>query len=68
MTEQEFLQQLDLLVTTAIRELSAGVVYGHLSTVKQFTQVVYDTSVVNYLQSFQNQPQPQVETKEGESE
>jgi hypothetical protein len=53
MTEQEFRQQLDALVTTAIRELGAGTVYGHLSTVKQFTEVVYDSNIVNYLQSLQ---------------
>lgn len=57
MTEQEFRQQLDVLVTTAIREIGAGTVYGHLSTVKQFTEVVYDSNVVGYLQSLQNQPQ-----------
>ena len=53
MTEQEFRQQLDALVTTGIRELGAGVVCGHLSTVKQFTEVVYDSNIVNYLQSLQ---------------
>jgi hypothetical protein len=53
MTEQEFRQQLDALVTTGIRELGAGAVYGHLSTVKQFTEVVYDSNIVNYLQSLQ---------------
>ena len=68
MTEQEFRQQLDTLVTTAIREIGAGAVYGHLSTVKQFTEVVYDSNIVNYLQSLQNQAQAQAETKEGESE
>jgi hypothetical protein len=56
MIEQEFRQQLDELVTTGIRELGAGTVYGHLSTVKQFTEVVYDSNIVNYLQSLQNQP------------
>ena len=66
MTEQEFRQQLDALVTTAIREIGAGAVYGHLSTVKQFTEVVYDSNVVGYLQSLQNQPK--AETKEGETE
>lgn len=66
MTEQEFRKDLDALVTTAIRELGAGTVYGHLSTVKQFTEVVYDSNIVSYLQSLQNQPQ-QVETK-GEDE
>lgn len=53
MTEQEFRQQLDTLVTTGIREIGAGAVYGHLSTVKQFTEVVYDSNIVNYLQSLQ---------------
>ena len=53
MTEQEFRQQLDALVTTGIRELGVGAVYGHLSTVKQFTEVVYDSNIVNYLQSLQ---------------
>lgn len=53
MTEQEFRQQLDAIVTTGIRELGAGAVYGHLSTVKQFTEVVYDSNIVNYLQSLQ---------------
>lgn len=53
MTEQEFRQQLDALVTTGIREIGAGAVYGHLSTVKQFTEVVYDSNIVNYLQSLQ---------------
>jgi hypothetical protein len=53
MTEQEFRQQLDTLVTTGIREVGAGAVYGHLSTVKQFTEVVYDSNIVNYLQSLQ---------------
>jgi hypothetical protein len=53
MTEQEFRQQLDALVTTGIRELGAGTVYGHLCTVKQFTEVVYDSNIVNYLQGLQ---------------
>lgn len=64
MTEQEFRQQLDALVTTGIRELGAGAVYGHLSTVKQFTEVVYDSNIVNYLQSLQ----VKAETKEGATE
>lgn len=53
MTEQEFRKQLDALVTTGIREIGAGAVYGHLSTVKQFTEVVYDSNIVNYLKSLQ---------------
>lgn len=63
MTEQEFRQQLDALVTTAIREIGAGAVYGHLSTVKQFTEVVYDSNIVNYLQGLQKG-----QIKEGEVE
>jgi hypothetical protein len=57
MTEQEFRQQLDALVTTGIRELGAGTVYGHLSTVKQFTEVVYDSNIVSYLQDLQAKAQ-----------
>ncbi len=53
MTEQEFRQQLDTIVTTGIREFGAGTVYGHVSTVKQFVEVVYDSNIVNYLQSLQ---------------
>ena len=66
MTEQEFRQQLDALVTTAIREIGAAAVYGNLSTIKQFTEVVYDSNIVGYLQSLQNQPQ--AETKESTPE
>lgn len=51
MTEQEFRKELDELVTKGIINLGAGYVYGHLSTVKQFAEVVYDTDIVNYLQS-----------------
>lgn len=53
MNEQEFKQQLDNLVTNAINALGAGVVYGHLSTVKQFTEVVYDSNIVIMLQNLQ---------------
>ena len=62
MTEQEFRKQLDALVTGAIDKLGAGVVYGHLSTVKQFTEVVYDSNVLSYLQNLQTK------TKEGATE
>lgn len=62
MTEQEFRKQLDALVTGAIDKLGAGAVYGHLSTVKQFTEVVYDSNVLSYLQNLQTK------TKEGETE
>lgn len=64
MTDQEFRKQLDELVTQGLRELGAGVVYGHVSTVKQFVEVVYDSNIVNYLQSLQNKS----ETKKGASE
>lgn len=64
MTEQEFRQQLDALVTTGIREMGAGTVYGHLCTVKQFTEVVYDSNIVNYLQALQVKNEI---TTEGES-
>jgi hypothetical protein len=53
MNEQEFRQQLDKLVADAINTLGSGVVYGHLSTVKQFTEVVYDSNIVQYLQNLQ---------------
>ena len=63
MTEQEFRQQLDALVTGAIDKLGAGTVYGHLCTVKQFTEIVYDSNIVNYLQGLQKG-----QIKEGEVE
>jgi hypothetical protein len=53
MTEQEFRQQLDAVVTDGLNKLGAGVVYGQLSVVKQFVEIVYDSTVVNYLQSSQ---------------
>jgi len=53
MTEQEFRQKLDVVVTEGLNTLGAGVVYGQLATMKQFVEVVYDSTVVNYLQSSQ---------------
>lgn len=50
MTDQEFRLQLDELVTKGINELGSGPVYGHLAVVKQFTEIVYDSSIVDYLQ------------------
>jgi hypothetical protein len=53
MTEQEFRQKLDVVVTEGLHTLGAGIVYGQLATMKQFVEVVYDSTVVNYLQSSQ---------------
>jgi len=53
MTEQEFRQKLDVVVTEGLNTLGAGIVYGQLATMKQFVEVVYDSTVVNYLQSSQ---------------
>lgn len=63
MTEQEFRQQLDAVVTEGLNKLGAGIVYGQLSTMKQFVEVVYDMTVANFLTS-----QPKPETKEGAAE
>lgn len=49
MTEQEFKEQLDNVVTEALNTLDTAVVYGQLSATKQFVEVIYDTNIVNYL-------------------
>lgn len=54
-TEQEFKQALDQLVTAGLNSLDVAVVYGQLSITKQFVEVVYDTNVVNYLEQMKRQ-------------
>ena len=54
-TEQEFKQALDQLVTAGLNSLDVSVVYGQLSITKQFVEVVYDTNVVNYLEQMKRQ-------------
>lgn len=49
MTEQEFKEQLDKVVTEAINTLDTSFVYGQLSATKQFVEVIYDTNIVDYL-------------------
>lgn len=53
MTEQEFREQLDALVSVGLNNLNVGVVYGQLCTIKQFVEVIYDSNIVNYLQNLQ---------------
>ena len=54
-TEQEFKQALDQLVTAGLNSLDVAVVYGQLSITKQFVEVVYDTNVVQYLDKMRQQ-------------
>ena len=51
MTEQGFRKELDALVTEALNELGPGVVYGQLSTTKQFVEVIYDLAIANFVNS-----------------
>jgi hypothetical protein len=53
MTEQDFRQELDAVVTKGLNELDVGVVYGQLATIKQFVEVVYENNIANYLQRLQ---------------
>ena len=64
MTEQEFRTQLDTVVTEGLNKLGAAVVYGQLSTMKQFVEVVYDMTVANFL----NSQQAKAEKTKGEAE
>ena len=54
-TEQEFKQALDQIVSTALNSLDVAVVYAQLSVTKQFVEVVYDTNVVSYLERMRQQ-------------
>lgn len=54
-TEQEFKQALDQLVTVGLNSLDVAVVYGQLTVSKQFVEVVYDTNVVQYLERMRQQ-------------
>lgn len=54
-TEQEFKQALDQLITAGLNSLDVSVVYGQLSITKQFVEVVYDTNVVAYLEKMKQQ-------------
>ena len=54
-TEVEFKQALDQLVTAGLNSLDVAVVYGQLSITKQFVEVVYDTNVVAYLERMKQQ-------------
>lgn len=54
-TEQEFKQALDQLITAGLNSLDVAVVYGQLSITKQFVEVVYDTNVVQYLERMRQQ-------------
>ncbi len=50
MNEQEFKQQLDKVVTAGLNsQLDIAFIYGQLSAIKQFVEVVYDTNIVNHL-------------------
>ena len=53
MTEQEFRQELDTVVTKGLNTLDVGIVYGQLATIKQFVEVVYDLNVANHIQNMQ---------------
>lgn len=53
MTEQEFRQELDTIVTKGLNTLDVGIVYGQLATIKQFVEVVYDLNVANHIQNMQ---------------
>ena len=53
MTEQEFRQELDAVVTKGLNTLDVGIVYGQLATIKQFVEVVYDLNVANHIQQMQ---------------
>lgn len=55
MTEQEFRQELDQVVTKGLNTLDVGIVYGQLATIKQFVEVVYDLNVANHIQKMQAQ-------------
>lgn len=55
MTEQEFRQELDTVVTKGLNTLDVGIVYGQLATIKQFVEVVYDLNVANHIQKMQAQ-------------
>lgn len=64
MTEQEFRTQLDAVVTEGLNKLGAATVYGQLSTMKQFVEVVYDMQIANFL----NSQQANAEKTEGVAE
>ena len=64
MTEEEFRQQLDVVVTEGLNKLGAAIVYGQLSTMKQFVEVVYDITIANFL----NSQQAKAQKTEGEAE
>ena len=68
MTEQEFRQKLDVVVTEGLNTLGAGIVYGQLATMKQFVEVVYDSTVVNYLQSSQMKAAQEAEAQGAKAE
>lgn len=53
MTEQEFRQDLDAVVTKGLNTLDVGVIYGQIATILQFVEIVYGTNVVNHLQKLQ---------------
>jgi hypothetical protein len=55
MTEQDFRQELDAVVTKGLNTLDVGIVYGQLATIKQFVEVVYDMNVANHIQKMQIQ-------------
>lgn len=49
MTEQEFKQQLDQVITNGLNTLGVGVVYSSLATINRFVEVVYDASVIENI-------------------
>jgi len=49
MTEQDFRQELDAVITKGLNNLDTGIIYGVLSATKQFVEVVYDIQVAEHI-------------------
>lgn len=55
MTEQDFRQELDAVITKGLNNLDTGIIYGVLSATKQFVEVVYDIQVAEHIANMQIQ-------------
>jgi ribosomal silencing factor RsfS len=54
-TEVEFKQALDQIITAGLNSLDVATVFGQLSITKRFVEVVYDTNVVASLDRMRQQ-------------
>jgi hypothetical protein len=65
MTEQDFRQELDAVITKGLNNLDTGIIYGVLSATKQFVEVVYDIQVAEHIANMRIQ-QEQLAQEKGE--